>query len=53
VKFLGCIVIMGLGKSGKYEIHWQGNGSMRVFIPITLLIIHIIMNAVKTNKKSI
>ena len=33
MKFLGCIVIIGLGKCGSYEKYWQGNGSMRVFMP--------------------
>jgi hypothetical protein len=36
--FLGCLVIMGLGKSGSYETYWKGSSSMRVFMPRTFIV---------------
>ncbi len=33
MKFLGLLVILGLGKCGSYEKYWNGNSSMRVFMP--------------------
>jgi hypothetical protein len=33
MNFVGLLVIMSLGKCGAYHSYWQGNSSMRVFMP--------------------